>query len=415
MYKIELTSKQKDFVFNANSFINVAEGACRSGKSVSVNMRFLRFLTHDMPKHGVSLFGGYSNGTVRRNIVQPLQELIGPDLKYYHSPFPHCKIWGREILCVGFGDISSVAKIQGCELNGALLDELTRFNIDGFKMLQSRFSIEGAKQFASLNPDSPFHWVKEDVIDNEEISLFKRHYTLDDNPHLPEEYVHNLKCSYKGVYYDRYICGIWCLAEGVIYDFFTDEYPHVITDEQTPQADYYSIGVDYGIKNPNVFLLIGHRRCNPGELKSWVHRELYWDGRKEEKTKTDSMYRRDLKEFIKPVNKHIDGIYIDPSAASLISEFQKDYSLPPVMEVDNSVLDGIRTVSEMLDNGLLAINEKCVNLRKEIQSYMWDEKAQKRGEDKPMKEQDHGNDALRYNIHTKYGGYQIDYEAFTKW
>lgn len=403
--------------------MNVAEGSVRASKSVSVNMRFLRFMTKDAPKKGNFLFAGYSNNTVRRNVIQPLQELVGTDLKYFHSPEPHCRLWGRKIDVLGFKDISSVAKCQGSEWSGSILDELTRFNQEGYKMLQSRFSVEGAKQFISLNPDSPYHWVKTDVLDNPKLDLFKMHYTLDDNPFLPEAYVRNLKATYSGVFYDRYIRGLWVMAEGVIYDFFIDDYPFVITDEQTPKPDYYTIGVDYGIKNPTAFGLNGHRRSELGQLKAWLHREYYYDGRKEVRTKTDSEFVDDLINFIEEHVKGVflKGFYIDPSASSLISEIENrrvrgEHRLPPVLETDNTVIDGIRTVSQMWKNGLYAVNESCTNTRKEAMSYLWDEKAQLKGEDKPMKEHDHCMDGcLRYPLHSEYGDYQIDYEAFTRW
>ena len=380
-------------------------------------------MIHDAPKDCNFIFGGYSNNTVNRNVIQPLQSLLGPGvLRYKHSPEPHCMLWGRKIDVIGFKDISSVGKVQGSEYGGGILDELTRFNKSGYEMLETRFSVEGAKVFGSLNPDSPYHWVKTEILDNNDIDLFKMHFTIDDNPHLPAKYVANLKKRFSGVFYDRYIKGLWVMAECVIYDFFIDDYPFVITDDQTPKPDYYTIGVDYGIKNPTTFGLNGHRRCNPGELKAWLHREYYYDGRKALRTKTDSEYVDDLIDFIENNTNgvHVKGIYIDPSASSLISEIEnrrmRGEPIPPVLETDNTVLDGIRTVAEMWKNGLYAINESCTNTRRESTCYLWDEKAQLKGEDKPIKDHDHCMDGcLRYPIHTEYGAYQIDYELFTKW
>jgi len=73
-----------------------------------------------------------------------------------------------------------------------------------------------------------------------------------------------------------------------------------------------------------------------------------------------------------------------------------------VKDADNEVLDGIRMTSTMIGKRRIRIHKrKSLNpLRKEFASYIWDEKAVKHGEDKPIKENDHGLDALRYLIKT---------------
>ena len=380
-------------------------------------MRWLRYMTHDAPSNGNFIFGGYSNNTVKRNVIQPLQELIGNDLVYHHSPNPHCTLWNRKIDVIGFGNISSVAMCQGAEYAGGLLDELTRFNKEGLAMLQTRFSIEGAKQFACLNPDNPYHYVKTDILDNPKRDIFKQHYTLDDNPHLPLDYVKDLKASYSGAFYQRYIKGLWVMADGAVFDFYEDKYPYVITDEQTPKAERYYIGCDYGIKNPMVFTLIGTRRAGQGELRAWVEREYYYDGRINDKTKTDSEYKDDCKAWIKECGlsaNDITGAFIDPSAASFIAEWNKGFDMPMIMKTNNEVLSGIRTVSEMFKKNQFAVNKRCINGRKELVSYIWDEKAALRGEDKPLKTNDHFCDAIRYPLHSLYGGGFIDYEAMVR-
>ncbi len=48
-----------------------------------------------------------------------------------------------------------------------------------------------------------------------------------------------------------------------------------------------------------------------------------------------------------------------------------------------------------------AERSRCPALQREIQSYVWDEKARLRGEERPLKERDHAMDALRYLCHTR--------------
>ena len=90
-------------------------------------------------------------------------------------------------------------------------------------------------------------------------------------------------------------------------------------------------------------------------------------------------------------------IIVDPSAASFIQELRsRGWVVKPA---DNEVLDGIRKLSTMYARGAVKINRnQCKGLIAENQSYVWDDKAAERGEEKPVKQQDHGPDALRYRI-----------------
>ena len=104
----------------------------------------------------------------------------------------------------------------------------------------------------------------------------------------------------------------------------------------------------------------------------------------------------------------IKAIIVDPSAASFIAELRKrGYK---VLKANNDVLDGIRFVASLLNQGKISISDQCPNTIKEFGSYIWDQKASERGEDKPVKQHDHAMDALRYFCYTiirKPGGISI--------
>jgi len=78
-----------------------------------------------------------------------------------------------------------------------------------------------------------------------------------------------------------------------------------------------------------------------------------------------------------------------------------------VKPADNEVLDGIRAVATLLAQKNIMINWSCVGLKAEMQSYAWDEKAAERGEEKPVKQMDHGLDALRYFVKTILPSWRI--------
>ena len=86
---------------------------------------------------------------------------------------------------------------------------------------------------------------------------------------------------------------------------------------------------------------------------------------------------------------------------SLINLFKQNKIA--VKEADNAVIDGINLVLNWLDEERIHIvEEKCPNIIREFNSYIWDEKAQEKGEDKPVKQNDHALDALRYLLQTLY-------------
>ncbi|GAB7388987.1 hypothetical protein BSNK01_28250 [Bacillaceae bacterium] len=209
---------------------------------------------------------------------------------------------------------------------------------------------------------------------------------------LSPEYVEDLKREYSGLWYKRFVLGLWVQAEGAVYDMW-DEEKHVEDEIPAPhEARLVYCGVDYGTTNPCAFLLVSLA----GD--TWyVHCEYYHDSRSVGRQKTDAEYSRDLANFLADLKRRVPVI-VDPSAASFIEQLHRDGFI--VWEADNSVLDGIRSVSTLLSEGRLKVHQSCRNLIREFSAYVWDEKAQKRGEDKPLKENDHALDALRYVIWT---------------
>ena len=92
------------------------------------------------------------------------------------------------------------------------------------------------------------------------------------------------------------------------------------------------------------------------------------------------------------------AIIVDPSAASLLAALRRRglYVVP----ADNDVLDGIRRTATLLQRRKILINKSCAPLLGEMGTYLWDEKSCKSGVDKPLKERDHGPDALRYFVNS---------------
>jgi PBSX family phage terminase large subunit len=376
-------------ITDATARLNIWEGSVRSSKSVSADIAWLIFVATCPP--GPLLITGKTRDTVHRNIIDPIAEWMPEeDFKPHQN---NVEIFGRNVYIVGANDEKAIKKIQGLTLVGALGDEIATWPESYFKMLLSRLSLEGARFLGTTNPDGPFHWLKVDYLDAlKPPHLHQWHFTLEDNPYLPKSFVKSLEAEYKPgtLWHKRYILGLWCAAEGAVYDMWDDKKQVVDTFEP---ADSHSIAIDYGTNNPCVFLLIGTTKD-----KIVVEKEYYYNSIEKGHQKTDGEYSKDLKEFIG--NIPIKVMILDPSAASFKAQLRRDFPNIPIRDADNSVLDGIRLVSSLLQSERLKVHKSCTNLIKEFSSYIWDVKSQTKGEDVPVKKFDHALDALRYHCMT---------------
>ncbi len=341
---------------------------------------------------GDGMIIGVSRDSIQRNVLPTLYKILG-------FPLPTCKsmqtsLYGRTIYFVGAHDESSVRKIQGSTLAFAYVDEATCIPLPFWRMLLSRLSITGSQLFSTCNPEGPAHWLKKDFIDrSKELDLIYWNFTLDDNPSLDKSYKENLKKEYSGMWYARYILGEWAVSHGLVYDSFSQD--NIYTHETT-NPNYYIMGIDYGTTNPTAAVIIAVTPKQWPQLR--VQNEYYYDAAIKGRSKTDQELVQDIKEFIGP--KNITAIYLDPAAASLkIALRQADL---PVLDAKNDVIPGIKIVSKFVSNLNLVIHRSCNTLLEHIQSYAWDAKAADRGEDKPVKKQDHILDALRYAIFSAF-------------
>ncbi|NGX57215.1 MAG: hypothetical protein K940chlam3_00099 [Chlamydiae bacterium] len=391
----ELSPKQIDFVQNSTHRYNVAVGSVRSGKSVAANFAFLKFAAS--PIVGKFIIIGRTERSIRNNILSPFADLLGHHFHFLAGK-RQLKIAGRDIDVVGASDVKAEAAIRGSTYAAALVDEATVIPEAVFRQLTYRLSVKGARLYATTNPDSPYHWFKKDYIDQiDEPDMDLRHwqFTFDDNPTLDPAYIRRIKAESKGLWYKRFIEGLWVLAEGAIYDFF-DQKLHVIP-HQPNMAREYVVGVDYGTANPCVFVLIGF---NPETFPQlWIEREYYYDSQKSNRQKTDSEYATDMARFIEGLP--IKGIYIDPSAASFKNEMRRA-GIQNIFDADNDVSNGIRVVAELLNAGTFKVCKSCEHCIAEFSNYIWDARAAINGVEKPLKQHDHVMDALRYALYTKY-------------
>lgn len=379
----------------------IADGAIRSGKTVSMSLSFVMWAMNTFNGENFAMCGK-TVGSFRRNVWSVLKlMLISRGYRYTdHKTDNYVEVmWKGKVnyfYIFGGRDESSQDLIQGITLAGIFFDEVALMPESFVNQGTGRCSVEGSKYWFNCNPDGPMHWFNQEwILKAKEKNILYLHFTMDDNLSLSEKIKQRYRSMYIGVFFKRYIQGLWAMAEGAIFDMWS-EFNEII--EQDLPIDLKNsarryIAIDYGTTNATVFLDI----YDDGDI-AWVTREYYYDSKTNMKQKTDKQYADDLIKFIKEGPLPV-AIILDPSAASFKAEMRsRGYR---IKAADNEVLDGIRMTSTFIgQRKIRMVKENCKRTIGDILSYVWDEKASQRGEEKPVKENDHGADALRYFVKT---------------
>ena len=386
--------------------INLWHGAIRSGKTVGSLVKYMMKIAEAGPTGEIVLIGR-TRETLYRNILAPMMDgtIYGVYAAHviYNRGAPTAQIFGRTVHVIGASDARAESVIRGLTISVAYIDEVSLVAEEFFNQLMGRCSVEGAWVGCTTNPDGPQHWLKQNWIDRAEWvradgtpgrhRIF--HFTLHDNAHnLPEGLIEGYYRQYTGLWRKRMIDGEWSLAAGAIYPMFDPE-QHVVS-ELPPIQRLISCGVDYGVTNATrgELLGIGEDNCLY-VIGEWA------PGDGSEAERADSLNRFYMKHGFP------EATYIDPAAAG----FRREVRLAGFTQqrkASNAVLDGIGVVASLLSAGRLKIHESATELIKELPGYVWDETKTEKGEDSPIKVNDHACFVAGTQVETAEGPQAIE-------
>lgn len=370
----------------------ICDGAVRSGKTSIMMWSFVRW--------AMESFNGQRFGVCGRTVDSCTKNIIVPFTAMGLAKEKYMIRWrrGDKVMEVRRGavtnyfevfggkDEASYTLIQGRTLAGVLLDEVVLMPRSFVEQALTRCSVDGAKLWFSCNPGSPQHWFYTEWIQRHEArNTLYLHFEMTDNPGLSQKTLERYQAMFSGVFYDRYIRGLWVLAEGLIYPMFGEG----CLVDNPPQGGQYYISCDYGTLNP----FSAGLWCWDGKTATRVA-EYYYSGRQEQQHKTDEDYYTALEQLAG--DKHVQAVIVDPSAASFIEVIRRHKRFP-VRKAKNDVLAGINTTARFLQNGTIKIHRSCSACILEFGLYRWDEKAET---DRPVKENDHAMDDIRYFAYT---------------
>ena len=373
----------------------IADGAIRSGKTVSMGFSFVEWAMESFDGCNFAICGKTIE-SLRRNVIKTLvRQLRARGYKAHEKRAENMVVVSHggksnDFYLFGGKDEGSQDLIQGITLAGVFFDEVALMPESFVNQATARCSVAGSKFWFNCNPEGPFHWFyRKWVLKCKKRKLVYLHFAMDDNLTLSEAIKKRYYAQYTGVFFLRFIKGLWAAADGLIYDMFVKD-RHVADEVPQTEGDFY-VSCDFGVQNPTAFLLW---RKEKGRDRWICHKEYYYSGREERRQKTVAEYVTDLKKWLGGTKAR--KIIVDPSATALIVELKQNGFT--VMTADNEVARGISDVSVMLNTDRLLFASCCKKTIREFGAYVWDAKAAEHGEERPVKTNDHAMDAVRYFV-----------------
>jgi phage terminase large subunit len=379
---------------DSNAEVCLWHGSVRAGKTLSSIIAWCEFVRTAPP--GPLVMIGKTKDTIRRNVLDEIDQLFGETNSplVYTPGANEARLFGRLVHIVGANDAKSESRIRGMTLMGAYVDEATLLPGESFwSMLRSRFVTTikvGGRIFATTNPDAPGHWFKKATLDDPKSGTRSWHFGMRDNPTLTDEDIARAGAGMSALFRKRFIDGLWSVAAGAIYDSF-DPARHVLAHEDMPLIQSsLAVGIDWGTTNPTRGLRVNLAEDDRGHL---VSIDAEWAPPINIDTATQTRLFREWQP-----SQAVDLVYVDPAAKALRIAMQNAGIV--THPGHNAVVPGIATVASLFASDRIVISERCANLIEELPGYVWDAAATAKGEDKPVKANDHAVDALRYGVHS---------------
>jgi phage terminase large subunit len=208
------------------------------------------------------------------------------------------------------------------------------------------------------------------------------HFTSYDNPHLPKEEIDKAKEELIEDRFAQEYLADFRKTAGLVYKEFRRE-SHLIDGTNYPIFTDILLGVDFGYTNPACVLKIGKTADN-----LYVVMDEWY------KTKQTTAQIIEVCQSFKS-----NMVYPDPAEPDRIAEMTS--AGLNCREVSKDIPAGINQVRELFKQQRLLINRNCSNLIWELETYSYPDKTpDKNEEERPIKENDHAMDALRYVLYT---------------
>lgn len=336
------------------------------------------------------------------------REIIGGDPSVRHVTSRHHFAYdnGSILAYGGMADEEQREHIRSIGSAGGLdycwMEEANKFSEDDYNEVLPRMRGTAApwrQVLLSTNPDHPDHWIRKRLILGGEAHVYYSSAT--DNLANPADYIETL-ARLTGVQGKRLREGLWCQAEGIVYEDWDDSV-HLIEKFSIPDNWPRYRSIDYGHTNP--FVCQWWAEDPDGRL--YRYRELYKTG-------------MDIADAAAEIERLSSGERITATIADIqgeIADQLHNHGLSTVYPIKH-VAAGIGMVNTrlrrapdgkprlyLMRDALTSVDRSLESRRRptcteeEILQYVWPrDVGGKSLKEEPVKENDHGCDAMRYMV-----------------
>ena len=388
----------------------ICDGAIRSGKTTIMSLSFIMWAMATFDGMNFAMCGKTIQ-SLRRNVITQLKQLcaINGYNVIEHRAENYITIeYGRthnDFYLFGGKDEASQDLIQGITLAGLFLDECALMPQSFVNQATGRCSVEGSKFWFNCNPEAPDHFIKTEWIDKiSEKNMIRVHFTMHDNPSLSFDILHRYETMYSGVFYDRFIKGLWVLASGLVFRYFAENPKPYLLDGPVTKVGYSKIiiGMDFGGNGSKTTMVLAGYRNKYNDI--WILNEdslpVTEDIDAERIcSKFIDFYRKALVEY-----GRVDWIFPDSASPTMINSListARKLGLP-FQNIKgcrkNEISERPKTIDLLLCTGRLKIAPKCQDVIKALSSLRWDEKNPDVPEDLNINNCNDWYDALCYTM-----------------
>ena len=366
------------------------DGATRSGKTWSAVPGFVNWALA-YPEPASYLASNYAWVQIRESLIPEFQRYaaeigfgdIEPEESGTIMQIAHARFVFRES-----GKHDSAAKLKSMKYRGVYIDEVTEATEEFVLMAESRcLTYPDWKSVFTCNPEGPGHWVKRlylDPAERGERDYERVPFLIPDNPAMTDEDIAKLFRNNSALWRSRMIDGEWVAATGAVYPEWQEGEP------PAREPDLRWMSLDYAASGVMHALLIEQY-----DDHAWVVDEKRYDGRAEGPLRIErktSLLLRWLG------TRRVALVLADSSTPNdMVDELAERLGVY-VLNAPNVGRETINATAAWLEQPYLTIAPRCVELVRELGTYVWDERAAARGVDKPVEGDDHGVDALLYGV-----------------
>lgn len=359
----------------------IADGAIRSGKTLSMSLSFVMWGMEVFDQQNFGMCGK-TIGSFRRNVLFWLKLMLrsrGYSVKDKRADNLVIVSKGNTtnyFYIFGGKDEGSQDLIQGITLAGVFFDEVALMPESFVNQATGRCSVDGSKFWFNCNPDGPYHWFKVNWVDKaKEKNLIHLHFTMDDNLSLSERVKERYRTMYVGVFFQRYILGLWVMAEGAIYKLFSNNPEDFKIDKPTDKLFHrINIGVDFGGSAAfHTFVATGITP-NYKDVMVLMSEKHKADVDPEE---LNRLFIEFLKKVIK-VYRRVDYVYCDSAEQVLIRGFKTAVSREGLDSViirnakKIEIIDRIRLVTALIACKRFFYTEDADTVKRALEEALWD-------------------------------------------